>query len=108
MHATSSRNNRVLRETHMLKRFIPLAVLCTLLAPVAAQEKLDPAINDKIRREENDHSQIMRTLHFLTDVYGPRRHCPRRQERVRTGQPQPGVGADDRRAGGAPLRSGGA
>ncbi len=37
-----------------------------------AQSKLDPTINDKIRQEETQHSQIMRTMHFLTDVYGPR------------------------------------
>src|SRR3954468_11939736 len=48
---------------------------CTVVAATAlpiAQSKLDPGINDKIRQEENDHSQIMRTMHFLTDVYGPR------------------------------------
>jgi len=32
----------------------------------------DIDINERIRREEIDHSQIMRTLHFLSDVYGPR------------------------------------
>src|SRR3954462_14674707 len=37
-----------------------------------AQSKVDPAINDKIRQEEKNNSQIMRTLHYLTDVYGPR------------------------------------
>jgi len=37
-----------------------------------AQSNLDPSINDKIRQEEAQHSQIMRTMHFLTDVYGPR------------------------------------
>src|SRR5712692_276493 len=56
----------------MLKRLIPALALLALLAPLAAQEKLDPAINAKIRQEENAHSQIMRTLHVLTDVYGPR------------------------------------
>lgn len=29
-------------------------------------------ISDRIRQEENSNSQIMRTLHFLSDVYGPR------------------------------------
>src|SRR6266850_1341606 len=43
-----------------------------LLAPVAAQETLNTDIIAKIRQEENSHSQIMRTLHFLSDVYGPR------------------------------------
>lgn len=33
---------------------------------------MDADINAKIRQEENSHSQIMRTLHFLADVYGPR------------------------------------
>lgn len=38
----------------------------------AAQEKLDKDIQWKIRREATENSQIMRTMHFLTDVYGPR------------------------------------
>src|SRR5215813_11128734 len=46
--------------------------LALLLAPVAAQEKLTTEINAKIRDEANNRSQIMRTLHFLADVYGPR------------------------------------
>ena len=29
-------------------------------------------INDKIRKEGMDNSKIMHTLHYLTDVYGPR------------------------------------
>jgi carboxypeptidase Q len=40
--------------------------------PLFAQSALDPDINSKIRQEETQHSQIMRTEHFLTDVYGPR------------------------------------
>jgi hypothetical protein len=56
----------------MFQRLIPALILASLLVPLAAQEKLDPAINEKIRQEEEQHSQIMRTLHFFTDVYGPR------------------------------------
>src|SRR5947208_5211115 len=56
----------------MFKRLIPILMLASLLVPLTAQESLDPSINDKIRQEEMQHSQIMRTLHFLTDVYGPR------------------------------------
>ena len=37
-----------------------------------AQEKIDKDIQWKIRREAMDNSQIMHTMHFLTDVYGPR------------------------------------
>jgi hypothetical protein len=40
--------------------------------PLAAPAGLDPQINDKIRQEEAAHSQVMRTLHYLSDVYGPR------------------------------------
>jgi carboxypeptidase Q len=53
-----------------MKRTICLIAL--LVAPVAAQERSSADINAKIRQEENSHSQIMRTLHFLTDVHGPR------------------------------------
>ena len=35
-------------------------------------ERVDSDIMWQIRREATDHSQIMRTLHYLTDVYGPR------------------------------------
>lgn len=40
--------------------------------PARAQSAVDPDINKKIRQEENDHSQIMHTMHYLTDIYGPR------------------------------------
>lgn len=32
----------------------------------------DPDINAKIRKEENENSKIMWTMHYLSDVYGPR------------------------------------
>jgi carboxypeptidase Q len=57
----------------MFKRcHITIAVAVFALAPLAAQEHINADINAKIRAEENGHSQIMRTLHFFTDVYGPR------------------------------------
>src|SRR3954469_24480545 len=56
----------------MLKRAPLAAAVVLLLAPLTAQSAMDAGINAKIRQEENDHSQIMRTLHVLTDVYGPR------------------------------------
>src|SRR5258707_14897696 len=37
-----------------------------------AAEKVDTDVQAKIRAEELAHSEIMRTMHFLTDVYGPR------------------------------------
>ena len=48
-----------------------LLALC-LLAPLAAQSRSEADVNARIRAEENSHSQIMRTLHVLADVYGPR------------------------------------
>lgn len=56
----------------MFMRLTPLLVVAALLVPVSAQERIDAEINVKIRREALEHSQIMRTLHVLTDVYGPR------------------------------------
>ena len=37
-----------------------------------AQERIDADINGRIRKEAQDNSKILRTLHYLTDVYGPR------------------------------------
>lgn len=47
-----------------------LSVVLLGYASAFAQDAGD--INSKIRKEEADNSQIMRTMHFLTDVYGPR------------------------------------
>jgi hypothetical protein len=38
----------------------------------AGPEPIDHAVNARIRAEARDRSRIMRTLHVLTDVYGPR------------------------------------
>jgi len=60
----------------MLKR-IAVRLLClsmTALGPLTtlAQQQADPDINSKIRHEEGSHSQIMHTMHYFTDIYGPR------------------------------------
>jgi hypothetical protein len=44
----------------------------TLLLPLVAQERVDQVTDAKMRSEELEHSQIMHTLHMLTDRYGPR------------------------------------
>ena len=56
----------------MFRHVAVAALVIALFAPLAAQTRMQPDINARIRQEENSHSQIMRTLHFLTDVYGPR------------------------------------
>lgn len=57
-----------------MKRTSALFVALVLAAPSvpSAQERVDADVVWKIRREATDDSQIMRTLHFLTDRYGPR------------------------------------
>jgi hypothetical protein len=54
------------------RTFAAAALVALAAALPTAQSTIDPSINDKIRQEENAHSQIMRTMHFLSDVYGPR------------------------------------
>jgi hypothetical protein len=56
-----------------MKRLIAAAALCAALVfPFAAQERDDASITARVRDEGLNHSQVMRTLHYLTDVYGPR------------------------------------
>jgi len=52
----------------MRKLLLAGAVACLLLA----QEPVDEKSVARIRSEEMEHSQIMHTLHMLTDRYGPR------------------------------------
>ena len=56
----------------MPNKIISRLLLCLLLttAVVSAQTTLD--IQEKIRQEETRNSQVMHTMHFFTDVYGPR------------------------------------
>jgi hypothetical protein len=58
----------------MRSRTPALAAGVLLLTGVvlAGQERVDRDVNWRIRQEGTERSQIMRTLHFLTDVYGPR------------------------------------
>ena len=57
----------------MLKRRIVALslILSILVVPVAAQNG-DAELLNRIRKEAMEHSQIMKTMHMLTDVYGPR------------------------------------
>ncbi len=54
------------------KRHLAFAFLAAFLAPLAAESSRTAEINAALRQEEKTHSEIMRTMHFLTDVYGPR------------------------------------
>ena len=57
------------------KWLVPAVAFGLAIAAPAAQgttEKIDTEMNARIRKEGMDNSQIMRTMHYLTDVYGPR------------------------------------
>src|SRR5215217_2964805 len=57
----------------MLKRrVVALSLVLSLLSlPLAAQNGSGDMLS-RIRKEAMDHSQIMKTVHMFTDVYGPR------------------------------------
>jgi carboxypeptidase Q len=52
-----------------MKKLLSVFSACALLL---AQEKVDEATSARLKSEEAEHSQLMRTLHMLTDRYGPR------------------------------------
>jgi carboxypeptidase Q len=58
------------------KRIAPFLVAAVLIALVvmqtAAQEKFDPQVLQRIRREGLENSRIVDTLIYLCDIYGPR------------------------------------
>jgi hypothetical protein len=49
-----------------------IGLVALLSALVVAEERPDQAVFWKIRQEGTNNSQILRTLHILTDVHGPR------------------------------------
>ena len=58
-------------------KFTTLMLLLGMLlqtAPMVQAQQAAPSedINSKIRKEEMENSKIMRTLHYFSDVYGPR------------------------------------
>jgi hypothetical protein len=54
------------------RRALGIAVAVTALTPAFAEDRIDYEVLARIRREGREHSQILRTMHYLTDVYGPR------------------------------------
>jgi carboxypeptidase Q len=61
----------------MKKRYLIVGLLATLLllsplATFAQDTKTRDEVYAAIRKEANEHSQIMHTEHILTDLYGPR------------------------------------
>ena len=58
----------------MLKKVSTLLLPLIFLLPptITGEESTDPEIQIKIRDQGMYYSEIMRTMHYLTDVYGPR------------------------------------
>jgi carboxypeptidase Q len=56
------------------RRAIAVSLIISLFAlPLVAETSdREDEIRDRIRKEGMEHSQIMKTMHMLTDVYGPR------------------------------------
>ena len=55
------------------RRTLAIGLIATLLClPLFAQSQADKDLLERIRKEEATNSQIMKTMHMLTDVYGPR------------------------------------
>src|SRR5436190_7788565 len=55
------------------RRALALGLIVTLFClPLLAQNGSDKDLLERIRKEEQNNSQIMKTMHMLTDVYGPR------------------------------------
>jgi carboxypeptidase Q len=61
------------KGSFMKKRIAAVSAIC-LLCPwvLIAGEKIHSDINWRICREATEHSQILRTVHQLTDIFGPR------------------------------------
>jgi carboxypeptidase Q len=58
-----------------MRKTLTVSLLCLALLlpfPAFTQSSVDAELNAKIRKEGMENSQILRTLHFLADVYGPR------------------------------------
>jgi carboxypeptidase Q len=56
----------------LLRRVVALLLVSYLLALPAFAQNGDGDLLGRIRKEAMDRSQIMKTMHMLTDVYGPR------------------------------------
>ena len=55
-----------------IRRVVALVLILSIVSlPVLAQNGNSDMLG-RIRKEAMDHSQIMKTMHMLTDVYGPR------------------------------------
>src|SRR5688572_17435920 len=56
-----------------IRRLTAVSLILTLFSfPVLAQSPADADLLARIRQEAMERSQIMKTMHMFTDMYGPR------------------------------------
>src|SRR5437762_14006593 len=61
------------RQPMPQRRIVAITLIGALLClPILAQSRSDKDLLERIRKEEANNSQIMKTMHMFTDVYGPR------------------------------------
>jgi len=70
----ANKPNDQMENVMLIRRALALSLILTLLSlPTFAQSaKLDDDLRARIRKEGMERSQIMKTVHMLADVYGPR------------------------------------
>lgn len=61
-----------MKKTKIISLFSLIVLLSVFFQTISVSVAQVPDISDKIRKEGMDNSQLMKTLHVLTDVYGPR------------------------------------
>lgn len=70
--ARCSRMSSTLAGLLVMTLLPPIMMLSAQEPTVPASEPIDARVNWDIRREATTNSQVLDTLHYLTDVYGPR------------------------------------
>ena len=66
------------------RRVVAISLLISLVClPLLAQTPERQDLLARMRQEEASNSQIMKTMHMLADVYGPRLTAPKRVSQLR-------------------------
>src|SRR6187200_2102371 len=75
LQKTIGRENYSMRQQRGVALSLVIALIYLPLIPlrtVAQKSDRDEEMMARIRKEGMDHSQILKTMHMLADVYGPR------------------------------------
>ena len=66
------KNSNLIKKSAILLFVIGLLLPNVALVRAQVQAQAQADINERIRKEGMENSQIMRTIHYFSDVYGPR------------------------------------